>query len=129
MYYRKAGVAETAKAAVRQPRLAGHFFEHLPDGHGGRPTPDRTTALQNVLLAMIENASGAPGAQRRLEAIAAGPALSDCALSAATKTDWIAGLMASFEAVDPNLPPEAEAKIRTLFERQAEQLVELADGR
>jgi hypothetical protein len=129
MYFRKAGVAETAKAVVRQPRFAVHFFQHLPDGDGGRPTPGQANTLQNVLLAMIENASGAPGARRRLETLADETALSECAFSTLGKADWIAGLMASFEAVDPNLPAEAEAKIRTLFERQADQLVELADAR
>jgi len=131
MYFRKAGIAETAKAVVRQPRFAVHFFAHLPDGDGAgrRAAPDRADALRNVLLAMIENASGAPGARRRLEALAAGPALSACAFSTVGRADWIAGLMASFQAVDPNLPAETEARIRTLLERQADQLVELAGAR
>jgi len=127
-------MAETAKAIVQHPRFAVRFFQHFVEGGPGlaegfeeRTTPARAAALQAVLLTMIDHASGAPGAKRRLTALANGPERLECALSEETESHWVDSVITGAGEVDPTLSAEVRTKIRTLIEGQANRFLELVD--
>ncbi|MFQ5510021.1 MAG: hypothetical protein ACE5FN_11920 [Leptospirillia bacterium] len=132
MYAPQVGIAETAKAIVKHPRFSMYFFKHFLDkspdvseSFERRTSASRAAALKTVLLAMIDSASGAPGAKRRLEALANSPERLECALSKDTETHWVASLVVSSGAINPTLSDEDNVKIKTIFETQVNHLVEL----
>lgn len=129
----KAGMAETAKAIVRHPRFPPRFFGNLAETFPpaneapGRADKNRAAALQTVLLAMIDHAAGAPGAARRLKALANGPERVACALAPDTANGWAASVVKSAGELDPTLSPETRERLATMFTAQVTRMLALVE--
>lgn len=135
-YAPQAGIAQTVKLIVRNPRFANRFFKHLFDGRpepagdadAEPPTPaTRAAELRTVLLAMIDHAAGAPGARHRLRELSARQTPEICAISADNRDHWLASLTVAVAELAPALPDEARSRIRSLYDTQLDYFIGL-DG-